>query len=148
MELIVKGAEDLERIGKALKEVGDKQLRRDLLKAIRDATKPTREEVRQSALANLPKRGGLADQIAASKLSTRTRLSGRRVGVRIEARNAHDIRSLDRGRLRHPLFGNRDHWFQQFVLKGWFSSPLLASGKSVRVALEGEMARVAYKYLK
>lgn len=148
MDLIIKGVEDMERIGRQLRTAGDKRLRRDLLKAIRDAVQPTHEQVRQSALRVLPKRGGLADLIASSKLQTRSRLSGKQIGVKVRAVDKHDIYNLDRGRLRHPLYGNREHWYQQSVTAGWFTNPMLASGRDVRVRLNEELSAFAAKYLK
>ncbi len=35
-----------------------------------------------------------------------------------------DLRSLDRGRLRHPLFGNREHWYNESVPRGWWTLSL------------------------
>lgn len=35
-----------------------------------------------------------------------------------------DLQSLDRGRLRHPLFGNRGHWYDQPVRRGWWTLSL------------------------
>ena len=148
VQIVIKGAEDLERLGKALKQVGDRELRLELLRAIRTATKPTHQQIRASARELLPHRGGLADLIARCSLSTRTRLSGRSVGVRVQARSQHDIRALDKGRLRHPLYGDREHWFQQYVREGWFSRPLFATGKAVRLEVSEAASRIALKFLK
>ena len=35
-----------------------------------------------------------------------------------------DLYSLDRGELRHPLFGDREHWYDQQVPAGWWSKSL------------------------
>ena len=43
-----------------------------------------------------------------------------------------DLRSLDGGRLRHPLFGNRGHWYSQAVTPGWFSDPMLRNSDVAR----------------
>ncbi len=147
VQVIIKGAEDLERIGKALKQVGNRELRLELLRAIRTATKPTHQQIRDSARQLLPHRGGLAELIAKSSLTTRTRLSGRSVGVRIVARSSHDIKALDKGRLRHPVYGNRDSWVTQYVKTGWFSTPLFATGKAVRLEVSEAAARVARKFI-
>ena len=40
VELVIKGADELEALGKALKQVGDRELRLELFRAIRTATKP------------------------------------------------------------------------------------------------------------
>jgi hypothetical protein len=47
-----------------------------------------------------------------------------------------DLQSLDRGRLRHPLFGNRRYWYMQAVRPGWFTS---AVEGHVNATGEGEL---------
>ena len=147
MELVIKGADDLAKLGAALKKVGDKELKRELLAAIRAAGKPIKAAVQESARANLPSSGGFADLVAASRMSMKTRLGGQKVGVRFEARNRHNIKALDRGRLRHPLFGNKEHWFTQQVEAGWFSTPIQEMSQEIRVEVSDALARVATKYL-
>lgn len=118
----VTGADDLERLGRQLKDIGDKELRRDMLRGIRRATLPIRDDIRDSARQNLPRRGGLNDWVAdRSKVSTRTSTSGKNVGVRIVAdKKGSDLAAINRGRLRHPVFGNRKVWVTQMVTAGWF----------------------------
>lgn len=35
-----------------------------------------------------------------------------------------DLDSLDRGRLRHPLWGDRKWWYDQSVPRGWWTDSL------------------------
>lgn len=35
-----------------------------------------------------------------------------------------DLYALDRGVLRHPLFGNRNHWYSQKVKRSWWTYSL------------------------
>lgn len=146
-ELVIKGAEDLEKLGRALKQVGDRELRKELLAALRAATKPMKEAVQASARENLPSRGGFADLVAASRFTTKNRLSGKNVGMRFEAKNRHEIKALDRGRLRHPLYGNKEHWYTQTVTAGWFSTPIEEMSQEIRVEVSEALARVAEKFL-
>lgn len=106
------GAEQLAALGKALKEAGDKDLRRELLKASQRATRPVKQEVKKSAVDTLPRRGGLGFWVARLKIVTKTRVQGRNVGVQI--RGSRDKRSkaskvdlwaINRGRVRHPVYG-------------------------------------------
>lgn len=54
-----------------------------------------------------------------------------------------DLRSLDQGRLRHPLFGNRGHWYQQKVPKGWWTKSLnRAADRKVRKEMVAALERV------
>lgn len=119
------GAEQLGKLGRRLKEAGDKEVRRELFKALNRATKKPKAEARLRALQTLPKRGGLAARVAASRFSTRNRTT--RTGdavLQIVARNPDNIRSIDKGRVRHPVFGHRDRWVAQPVKPGWFSIPM------------------------
>jgi hypothetical protein len=36
-------------------------------------------------------------------------------------REKRDVRSVDAGRLRHPLYGNRNHWYDTRIEAGFFS---------------------------
>jgi hypothetical protein len=118
----VTGADDLERLGRQLKDIGDKELRRDLLRGIQRATRPLKDDIKDSARRNLPRRGGLNEWVAnQGKVSTRTSTAGRNVGVRVVAdKKGSDLAAINRGRLRHPVFGNRKVWVTQLVPPGWF----------------------------
>ncbi|MCX6399236.1 MAG: hypothetical protein NTX33_04795 [Propionibacteriales bacterium] len=144
MEIEVRGAHDLEALAKRLKSADDgKELRKQLLREIRQSAKPVIGKVKASARDKLPSRGGLADSVARSRIGVRTRVSGKNAGVRIEAKNGIDVRSLDRGRLRHPVFGNRNNWVNQEVEPGWFSEPLTESLPHVRRGVIDAMDAVA-----
>lgn len=139
MDLRIEGAEQLDRLSRELRAVGNKDLRRDLYRGIQRATKPLKERAKDAARSKLPKRGGLNEFVAASKFATKTRGSGANVGVRITAAKAgHDVRSIDRGRLRHPVFGNRSVWVNQSVEPGWFSETIDDGAPVVR----GELIEV------
>lgn len=139
---IVADTEKLARLSAVLKRVGDQQLRRELYRGIQRATVPMKAAARASALQRLPKRGGLAGKVASSKLSTRTR-GGRNPSVRIVASGGVDLRSMDRGRLRHPVFGNRRVWVNQSVAARWFTDPMRATAPAARTEIAGVLDRVA-----
>jgi len=53
-----------------------------------------------------------------------------------------DLPALDRGKLRHPLFGDREHWYEQKVRKGWWTKSLTkAANTRVRKELVGAVER-------
>ncbi len=55
-----------------------------------------------------------------------------------------DLRSLDAGRLRHPLYGNRRHWYTQRVRAGFWTKTMRKEAKTVRkamLAVADEVAR-------
>jgi len=140
----VDGAEQLTALAKRLR-AESKELQRELPRAMNRATKGARAAVKAEALATLPRRGGLGKRVASSRLTTRTRRSGRAAGVRIVAKGGVDIGALDRGRLRHPLFGDRRRWFAQKVRPGWFTRPLTAAAPRVRAEIETSMRVIAGK---
>lgn len=124
VDLTIQGADKLEHLAYKLKETGNKEMRRELFRAVNRATKPMRDAARHAARENLPRRGGLNEWVAASKFSTSTR-TGRDVRVAVKGnKSGHDLRALDRGRLRHPLFGNRSAWFTQEIRAGWFTEAM------------------------
>lgn len=120
--------DDLVKLGRRLKEAGDKELRRELFKAMNRSTRPLKLAARSSAVATLPRRGGLNEWVAKNvRISSSNRLTGRNPGVRIRAsRKGSDIAAMDRGRLRHPVFGNRKVWVSQSIRPGWFTAPMVA----------------------
>jgi hypothetical protein len=144
LELRPLRGKDLEDLGRALKDAGGTELRKELLRGIREGSKPTIRKVKASAERNLPRRGGLAARVARSKISTRTRLSGASAGVKIVAKGDMDVEALDAGRLRHPVF-NRGGWAQQSVPQGWFSKPIVDDERHIRSGIQDVMRDVARK---
>ena len=139
----IRTTEDLQRLGKRLRDAGRGDLRRVVLSRMRAEAKPVLPEVRENARSTLPSRGGLAELIAGSRMGIRTRLSASSVGVRVVASNPHDIRQLNAGRLRHPLFGDREHWYTQQVQPGWFDRPLEERAPAMRRSITEALDEVA-----
>jgi hypothetical protein len=65
--------------------------------------------------------------------------------VTVAAASDIDVRSLDRGRLRHPLYGNRRHWYDQKVTPGWFTKTLQRQAERVRRELIGVLTDISKK---
>lgn len=124
---------------------------------IRAATAPVGPAIRQSASEMLPKRGGLNEWVAGSQISTRTSFIPKTAGVTIRMSNknqatqakrararaagsryagsaSHDLVHINRGMVRHPLFGDRDHWYTTYVPKGFFDKPVNAARPAVAAA--------------
>jgi hypothetical protein len=124
VDLRITGANELGDLARDLKRAGDKELRRDLMRGIQRAGKPLKEAAQRAALTELPKAGGLNEFVASGKFSVRTRTAGRNPGVRLSgAKAGHDIRAIDLGRLRHPVFGGGT-WVSQSIKPGWWSDTL------------------------
>ena len=144
MDLRIRGAEQLGDLSKRLRAAGEdgKGLRRELLKGIQRATKPLKADAKRAAGSKLPQSGGLAAEVARAKFTTRTRTGGRNVGVTILAKG-DVVRSSDRGRIRHPVFGNRSAWVTQDVTPGWFTETMQDSAPKVRGEILEAMQDVA-----
>lgn len=154
MDIEFRGANDLAKLSKALKQLKDKDLKRELTRGITAAVKPLKAAVRVHALAKLPKGGGLNARVAKTRLAHRTR-TGRNAGVRIEAKPSfqtlRDPLRADKGRIKHPVFGaaaSRSAWVLQDVTPGWFTQPLKDGSRVAREELEIAMEDLAEKVLK
>jgi hypothetical protein len=105
-----------------------KEVRREL----REPLPSFRKAVKAWCLTNLPRRGGLAEWVATLRITMQVRDRGRTAGIRLRGSRAStkdkaDLKRLDAdGRVRHPLYGDRRHWFQQQVTPGFFSGPFEA----------------------
>src|SRR5882757_3447026 len=128
----VTGADRLARLGAALKDAGDKDMRRELFKAMQRAAKPMKAAARTAAREHLPRRGGLGERVAGSKFSAKTSASGKNPGLRIIGAGDLDLPALDRGRVRHPVFGNRHNWVNQQIPVGWFTNAMNEKAPAVR----------------
>lgn len=133
----VHGTEQFLRLSKSLKAAGRTGLRRELNTGMRRAARPLIAKTRAEAGKRLPKRGGLAAQVAREPQRIQVRTGSRTAGVRIVvARKAGGARGANRGKIRHPVFGNRDVWVDQKVPAGWFDDPLREAAPAIRREVE------------
>ena len=141
-ELRVEGANQLAAVQRALKNASP-HVRRELSRGIREATEPVAREALDNIEPTLPSGGGLAAAVHADTTVVAQRRGGRASpGIRLRAKSARDVRRMDRGRLRHPLFGNKDHWFTQNIPPGWFTTPVLRSAPHLRKVLLKHIEKV------
>ena len=147
VDIKVTGADEFGILARRLKEAGDKELRKELYAGINRAVKPLRADVKAAAGDYLPKRGGYADLIASElKVSSRKRAVGQNPAIYLLGKaGKRDVSSVNRGRLRHPLFGNRRHWYNTRVTPGFWTKTLAADAPMVRVELVEAIRRVARK---
>lgn len=167
----IEGARELEALAARIKAVGDNDLRKELLRGIRAAVKPLPVAIKAAARSDLPQSGGLAAQIGRSSIVSRTRTSASRKsepGVRLigqKERDASkaarkgktgnakppsrfmDFASIDRGWIRHPLFGNRERWFSQQIKPGFWTETINARADDVQRDLVQVLDDVAEKII-
>jgi hypothetical protein len=143
-------AAELEALAFRLRRAGDGELVREVTKAMRDAVDPVQDEIRAGLKPRLPDRYAkeLDEDV---RLGVNVRTNERDPGVAItgQARvKARKLRNLDAGRLTHPLFGDREHWYTQEgaekgVEPGWFTGPAEAAGPRVRTEIERALEDVS-----
>jgi len=143
----VTGADAFFRLSKALKEAGKAELRKELNKGMREASKPLIRQARAAALRELPHRGGLAQRIAKAPMRAQVRTGAETAGVRIVT-TSHDTAATDSGRLRHPVYGHKDRYVEQQVTPGWFSQTLSNGAPAVRPELEKAIQSVIDKVIR
>lgn len=107
------------------------ELEKNLLEGTRKAVAGSviKKDVQGEAVAKLPKRHGYA-AVLAKAVKVSSRVSGGRTikaAIQVSAtgrREGRDVASLNRGVLRHPLFGNRKRWYPQLVRRGLVDEPI------------------------
>jgi hypothetical protein len=160
----------LRAVGKALREAADKEQKRELYKAVQRATKPIKEEIKQSAIDTLPKSGGLNVWASKIKIKTKQSYNGRCPGVTIagamnnkaavsgrgrgrkKVRTFGKVARLDRlnaGMARHPVFGHGPLVLQP-VTPGFWDRPLTGvtaqrAKREIRAAMEATLRAIAAK---
>lgn len=139
---------ELEALAFRLRRAGDEELLREVTKAMRDAVVPVQPEIRAELKPRLPDRyAATLDADLRLGVNVRTGVSDPGVAVTGQAvAKARKLRYLDAGRLTHPLFGDREHWYTQeepSVQPGWFTGPAEAAGPRVRAGIEKALDDVA-----
>lgn len=117
-------------------KAADRSVANGLRRRIREAGKPLAEGVLQDGPEGLPERGGLSAWLRQSKGTTS--LTQTRLEVKLSRGGKHDLAAINRGRLRHPVFGNRGAWAGQDVEAGTYDR---AIDKHAALALD-DLARV------
>lgn len=142
----IRGADQFLRLSKALKAAGETGMRKELHAGMRKAARPLIPRARAAARQRLPKRGGLADQVARepARISVRT---GRDPGVRVTiGKRRGGAQSANRGVIRHPVRGGG--WVEQEVPGGWFDDTNDEAAPEIRRELEKAMQVVVDKIAK
>jgi hypothetical protein len=139
-------AAELEALAFRLRRAGDVELGREVTRAMRD---PVKDKVRDDLKPRLPDRYA-AELDEDLRLGVSVRTNERNPGVSLTASSgrARKLRYLDEGRLTHPLFGDREHWYTQEgadkgVRPGWFTGPAEAAGPRVRTEIERALEDVS-----
>ena len=137
----VKGAQAFQILAAHLKEAGEGGLRRELGKAIRDAASPVADQIKGVTHLREYMPDRYADVLAADlQVTVNARAGGTSPGVTLTARapttgrGGRKVRNREAGTITHPLYGNRERWFDQTggMLPGFFSGPAERSAPQVQ----------------
>jgi len=82
------------------------------------------------------------------RVATTVSLASGRVTVRVSAptggKTGRQVDSLEfRGQLRHPLFGNRKHWYGQRIRRRFASVPLHATKRYIVMEIDRELDKIS-----
>jgi hypothetical protein len=143
VRLVTGDASELRRLAEQLRRAGQEQrLANGVMSAIVSTAHPLRAEASKHALAILPKRGGLAAEVAQQPMPiSYSQSKSRGVRLKIDVRPGRgkagigDPAAVNRGRLRHPVFGHADRWVTKTVAAGWFSVPMQQGAAKVKAAI-------------
>lgn len=143
------GSAQLAALGRRLKVAGARDLRLELIRGLKTGAAPLVPAVKQAARDQLPKSGGLNEQVAGQKVTVSVRLAGKTAGVRLQT-TAPDTQQTDQGFVRHPVYarqGRKRVWVTQRIpnARGWWSQTIPKKAPDVTAALVAAQLRVGAK---
>jgi hypothetical protein len=138
VEITVQG-EEFRRFQAKLKTL-DKDIQRAVRKemnaTIRAAAVPVTAALRDAARDSLPHTGGYGERVSDNPV--KVSIGQRGVVVKFFGM---DAKSAERGRLRHPVFGNRQVWVNQSIKPGWFTAGMHRQIPTFRLAIMAAVER-------
>lgn len=145
----MEGADKLRELALALRKLADKELNKDFYKRLNRLVKPLKASVLGDMKSFLPNR--YAEELARDlKITTQRRTSRTSPGITMVGKaksrsrgGVRDLASLNRGRLRHPLFGSRGWWYDQPVKPGFFDEPISQDRQMIANQVEDLLDEVA-----
>lgn len=153
-------AVEFEALARALKDAGEKGLKRELYKAINDAGQGLAKQVKdvEHLKPYMPNR--YAEILAEDLTVIISKRLGTAPGVTLRAkgrRKWRHVRRLNQGILTHPVYGTEAQelaatahgrgwtWDTQEIHPRFFDDPVAASGPEVRRQIEAALHRVIAK---
>jgi hypothetical protein len=140
------GSDQLGELAGRLREAGRRDLRRELDRELRKQPRRLENAVRAAIPPHIPV--GYERAVGTSlrfRTTVRTRGSAG-AGVRVTVASGRQIRDLDRGRLRHPVFGRQESpWVTQRIKPGFFTNPAQRVIREVQDGMLQVIQRIAAK---
>jgi hypothetical protein len=146
VELTVTGQAELEATAARLAREA-RRFQRRISGATKDAVQNTYRPVLIGMVPQFMP-GGYAPELARDlRTAVTVGLGSGRVSVRVSAptggKFGREVRQLEAGSLRHPLFGNRGFWYRQRVRRGFASVPLRATRPHIVGRINAELRDIA-----
>jgi hypothetical protein len=146
VDVSISGASELRRVAAQLR-AEHRSLQRKVTAGTRKAIRPLEQAIRAEIPHRMPHRYAAvlegAIKVAISiRSATGIRLTIKAMGRRVQ----RDVNARNLGSLRHKLFGDRNHWYDQAIRPGFVTDPVRASAEDIYRELEnvaeGVRARV------
>lgn len=156
MAIVVTGYNELSRLGFRLREAKATGLTKELREGLRRPLKSLADQIRAGAPDHTPK--GYEVTFARSlKFTTKVNLVGTSAGVDFSVTATgktypRQIREINRGRLKHPVYGRRrltrkgwinNPWVWQNIEPGFWDNPVRANFNAMRASMRASMRAVA-----
>lgn len=141
----VTGANRAHVLGKRLKAIGEKELNAELRKGVNRGARQIPRAVKAGVGEFMP--SGYAPVLrAALRFKTKNQAAGLTIQAMAKG-NPRDrkVTALNKGTLRHPVFGNREKWVAQSIRPGFFDQPAEQQRAAVRAELERVLDDIAKK---
>jgi hypothetical protein len=148
----ITGAQQLREVAAHIRNTGDKGLGRQFGRALEKAVEPLKKSIADSAERTMP--SGYAPTLSRSLKHRRTTKTDTRQGtVRLATygeghKQRRDLPALEKGNLRHPVFGrSRSPWVQQRIRAGFHERGTEKAGgeaeKQILVVVDDYVQRLA-----
>ncbi len=136
MDVEVQGGDEVRRIAARLRHAANsRETQNAINRGLRRVAKPLIQDIKTEARATLPRSGGLAAYIAKASFTAVASSGTVKISaVRTKATGEVDLKLIDRGRVRHPVFGSRK-WVLQNVRPGFISRPVEDAGPAAQIAM-------------
>jgi hypothetical protein len=142
------GAAELRYVARLVERQRVRGLKTELSRAHREAFAPLQPAVKAQAAATLP--SGYAPTMSRS-----VKVSARRSGLTTYAivfargrAEERDVRRVNAGELRHPLFGLRGHWFATGVAPGFVDRPVADLGEAIATKSLDALERIGQEIIR
>lgn len=130
------------KLYESLDRVGQRELRNELRRSLAATTKASRVRIRDGERAYLPRRGGAQKRFV--RIPTQTMgTSGHEVSVKLtQKRKRSDMQALNRGILRHPVYGNRKVWKVTNIRRGMWDDQIGIVGPAITLRVVKDLEKL------